>query len=120
MIDMVLLLSEPPLTTVVTTARHDMTTHPGDSTLKVNSESEVGDIKKARLLLKSVTTTNPKHAPGWIAAARVEEYAGRVLGARKVIKQGCEACPESEDIWLEAARLQTPETAKAILASAVR
>ena len=90
------------------------------NSVKVNSDSEVGDIKKARLLLKSVTTTNPKHAPGWIAAARVEEYAGRVLAARKVIKQGCEVCPESEDVWLEAARLQTPESAKAILASAVR
>ena len=46
------------------------------NSIKVNTASEVGDIKKARLLLKSVTTTNPKHAPGWIAAARVEEIAG--------------------------------------------
>ena len=40
--------------------------------------AQVGDIKKARLLLRSVTTTNPKHGPGWIAAARVEEFAGKV------------------------------------------
>lgn len=34
---------------------------------------------QARLLLKSVTSTNPKHGPGWIAAARVEEYAGKIV-----------------------------------------
>ncbi len=40
---------------------------------------QVSDIQRARLLLKSVTTTNPKHGPGWIAAARVEEFAGESL-----------------------------------------
>ena len=65
----------------------------------------LSDIKKARLLLKSVTTTNPGHAPGWIAAARLEEVAGRVTAARKVIKKGCQSCPENADVWLEAARL---------------
>jgi pre-mRNA-processing factor 6 len=40
------------------------------NSLKISSEAEVGDIKKARALLSSVTSTNPKHAPGWIAAAR--------------------------------------------------
>jgi pre-mRNA-processing factor 6 len=68
---------------------------------QVNSDAEVGDIKKARLLLRSVTTTNPKHGPGWIAAARVEEFAGKIVAARAVMKQGCETCPESEDVWLE-------------------
>jgi len=68
---------------------------------QVNSTAEVGDIKKARLLLRSVTTTNPKHGPGWIAAARVEEFAGKIVAARAVMKQGCETCPESEDVWLE-------------------
>eukprot|EP00616_Rhizochromulina_sp_CCMP1243_P000449 CAMPEP_0118989306 /NCGR_PEP_ID=MMETSP1173-20130426/47770_1 /TAXON_ID=1034831 /ORGANISM="Rhizochromulina marina cf, Strain CCMP1243" /LENGTH=993 /DNA_ID=CAMNT_0006940291 /DNA_START=51 /DNA_END=3035 /DNA_ORIENTATION=- len=90
------------------------------NSIKISSEAEVGDIKKARLLLKSVTTTNPKHAPGWIAAARVEVLAGKIVQARNVIKQGCEICPESEDVWLEAARLQTPDNAKTILANAVR
>ena len=90
------------------------------NSIKVNTASEVGDIKKARLLLKSVTTTNPKHAPGWIAAARVEEIAGKAIAARKLIKLGCETCPESEDVWLEAARLQAGDAnAKAILAQAV-
>ena len=43
------------------------------NSMKVSSDAEISDIKKARLLLKSVTTTNPRHAPGWIAAARLEE-----------------------------------------------
>ncbi|CAM9708855.1 unnamed protein product [Chrysoparadoxa australica] len=90
------------------------------NSLKINSAAEVGDIEKARLLLKSVTGTNPKHGPGWIAAARVEEFAGKTVAARKIIKQGCEACPESEDVWLEAARLQSQTNAKTILANAVR
>ena len=29
-------------------------------------------MKQARLLLKSAITSNPKHAPAWIAAARLE------------------------------------------------
>lgn len=41
--------------------------------IKISSDAEISDIKKARLLLKSVTNTNPRHAPGWIAAARLEE-----------------------------------------------
>lgn len=85
----------------------------------VKSDAEISDIKKARLLLKSVINTNPKHAPGWIAAARLEEVAGQVAKARELIIKGCELCPGSEDVWLEAARLQTPENAKAILARGV-
>lgn len=85
----------------------------------VKSDSEISDIKKARLLLKSVINTNPKHAPGWIAAARLEEVAGRLAQARELIMKGCELCPGAEDVWLEAARLQTPENAKAILARGV-
>jgi hypothetical protein len=42
---------------------------------------------------------------GWIAAARVEEVAGKLAAARQIIAQGCEECPQSADVWLEAARL---------------
>ena len=57
------------------------------------------------MLFDSLVKSNPKHAPGWIAAACLEEHAGRMVAARKIIKQGCEQCPKSEDVWLEAARL---------------
>ena len=90
------------------------------SATKIASVAEVGDINKARLLLKSVRDTNPKHGPGWIASARVEEAAGKTAHARKLIMEGCEICPDSEDVWLEAARLHPVDQAKTILAAAVR
>ena len=90
------------------------------SSVVLKSDAEISDIKKARTLLKSVTLTNPKHAPGWIAAARLEEFAGKMGTARDLIARGCEECPKSEDIWLEAARLNTHDNAKVILANAVR
>ena len=57
------------------------------------------------MLFDSLVKSNPKHAPGWIAAACVEEHAGRMVAARKLIRLGTENCPKSEDVWLEAARL---------------
>jgi pre-mRNA-processing factor 6 len=71
----------------------------------IKSDAEIGDIKRARLLFDSLIKSNPKHAPGWIAAACLEEHAGKMVAARNLIKQGCENCPKSEDVWLEAARL---------------
>jgi pre-mRNA-processing factor 6 len=85
-----------------------------------NNNNNVGDVNKARLLLKSVRDTNPKHGPGWIASARVEEAAGKILRARKLIQEGCQICPTHTDVWLEAARLHPPMIAKTILATAVR
>ncbi|KAJ3223282.1 hypothetical protein HK099_001323 [Clydaea vesicula] len=86
----------------------------------IKTDAEISDIKKARSLLRSVILTNPKHAPGWIAAARLEEVAGKIVQARELIAKGCEECTKSEDIWLEAARLNTLENARIILANAVR
>ncbi|XP_077989706.1 pre-mRNA-processing factor 6-like [Glandiceps talaboti] len=81
---------------------------------------DIADIKKARLLLKSVRETNPNHPPAWIASARLEEVTGKIQAARNIIMQGCETCPKSEDLWLEAARLQPGDTAKAVVAQAAR
>lgn len=69
------------------------------------SEVPVGDIKRARVLLESVIKRNPRHGPGWIAAARLEEFAGKIQAAQNVIRRGSEMCPKSEDVWLEAIRL---------------
>lgn len=65
---------------------------------------DINDVKNARLLLKSLRETNPNHPPAWIASARLEEVTGKVQTARNLIMKGTEACPKSEDIWLEAAR----------------
>lgn len=71
-------------------------------------------------MLKSVRETNPNHPPAWIASARLEEVTGKVQAARNLIMKGCEVNPTSEDLWLEAARLQPPDTAKAVIAQSVR
>uniref|UniRef100_A0A8P4GFJ2 Pre-mRNA-processing factor 6 n=1 Tax=Dicentrarchus labrax TaxID=13489 RepID=A0A8P4GFJ2_DICLA len=81
---------------------------------------DISDIKKARLLLKSVRETNPHHPPAWIASARLEEVTGKLQVARNLIMKGTEMCVKSEDVWLEAARLQPGDTAKAVVAQAVR
>ncbi|KAK6173698.1 hypothetical protein SNE40_017104 [Patella caerulea] len=81
---------------------------------------DINDVKKARLLLKSVRETNPKHPPAWIASARLEEVTGKVQAARNLIMKGCEECPKSEDIWLEAARLMPGDQAKAVIAQSAR
>jgi pre-mRNA-processing factor 6 len=82
-------------------------------------EVQIGDIKRARTLLESVIKTNPKQGRGWIAAARLEEYAGKIVAARNVIRRGCEMCPKSEDVWLESIRLNDNHNAKIIAAKAI-
>ncbi|CAG9460105.1 unnamed protein product [Pedinophyceae sp. YPF-701] len=86
---------------------------------KVSSDMEISDLKRARLLFKSIIQTNPTNYTGWIGAARLEVQAGNPQAARNLIMKGCEACPGSEDVWLEAARLQQGENAKAVLARGV-
>ena len=83
-------------------------------------EVEIGDVKRARVLLESVIKTNPKHAPGWIAIARLEELAGKLVTARKLVAQGCQECPKSEDIWLENIRLNDNHNARIIVANAIK
>jgi pre-mRNA-processing factor 6 len=83
------------------------------------TSGDINDVKKARLLLKSVITTNPNHAPGWIAAARLEEVTGRMQAARNIIMRGCEVCPKNEDVWVESIRLQPPDNAKLVVAQAI-
>jgi pre-mRNA-processing factor 6 len=91
-----------------------------DKSAKQEGETQVGDIKRVRVLLESVIKTNPKHAPGWIAAARLEELAGKIVAARGVIARGCEHCPKSEDAWLENIRLNDNHNAKIIAADAIK
>lgn len=84
------------------------------------TQTEIGDTKRARTLFASLIKSNPKHAPGWIAAASLESIDGRMVAARKLIAEGCQQCPKSEEIWLAAASLNTTDNAKIILANAVK
>lgn len=92
----------------------------GLNSLDIASDANVKDIKKARLLLRSVTLSNPRHGPGWVAAARLEEQVKELVEARRLIKEGCENCPQDEDVWVEAVRLQGSGGAKVVLAEAVK
>ncbi len=42
----------------------------------------LGDVKKARLLLKSALASNPKNPDIWLSAARVEELDGKLKDCR--------------------------------------
>lgn len=88
-------------------------------TLTPQFGGDIGDIKKARLLLKSVITSNPSHGPGWIAAARLEEVTGHVEKSRNIIINGNKACPKNEDVWLESIRLHPTNMARSIVTMAI-
>lgn len=90
-----------------------------NSVFKVSSSGEVQDFKKARVILKSILNTDPKNIGGWIAAARLEELDGKLAQAKSIITQAADNILDSEDIWLEAARLHSPEEGKLILAKGI-
>ena len=60
------------------------------NSLKINSETEINDLKKARVLLKAVIKANPLSSSGWVAAARVEELDGKLQEARNILEQACQ------------------------------
>ncbi|KAG5440598.1 hypothetical protein PCK2_000308 [Pneumocystis canis] len=90
------------------------------NSMTIKSNTELGDIKRARSLMQSLIKTNPNSAAGWMSAARVEIVAGKLQHARNIIAQGCKNCPTNEDIWIEAVGLNNVETGKLIIAEAVR
>mmetsp|Transcript_6294 Transcript_6294/g.7845 ORF Transcript_6294/g.7845 Transcript_6294/m.7845 type:complete len:918 (-) Transcript_6294:2291-5044(-) len=72
--------------------------------------SQVGDIKKGRLILSSLRKTNPYKANSWIASARLEEQAKNYTAAKNFIVEGCRKVPHSEDIWLESIHIHQKST----------
>jgi len=59
------------------------------NSMKLNTETEINDLKKARILLKAVIKANPESWSGWIAAARVEELDGKLTEARLILERAC-------------------------------
>lgn len=80
---------------------------------------QVGDVKRARLMLQSAVQTNPHSPQAWIAAVRLEEAALEMKEARELIKKACSACPDSESVWLEALRLLPKDQSLDIMARAL-
>ncbi|KAJ0961004.1 hypothetical protein J5N97_001039 [Dioscorea zingiberensis] len=92
----------------------------GLNSTKILSDADISDIKKARLLMKSLTQSRPEYPRGWISAARLEEVAGDIKAARRLIQRGYHKCPKNEDVWLEVCRLARPDEAKALIAKGVK
>lgn len=86
---------------------------------EIDALAQVGDFARARTLLESLIKTNPRHGPGWLAAARLEDAAGKTVAARNVIRRGCEMCPKSVDCWLMSMHLNDNHNAKIIAAKAI-
>lgn len=83
--------------------------------------ADIGEIKKARLLFKSVTRSDPTNPTGWIAASRLEEVAANPQEAKAIIARGLSHCPTSEDLWMSATRLElNRDKAKSIVANGIR
>ena len=55
--------------------------------IKMNSDTEINDIRKAKLLMKSARKNYPDSPYGWISSARIEELDGKIEQARKIISQ---------------------------------
>ncbi|KAF3045187.1 hypothetical protein E8E12_010484 [Didymella heteroderae] len=85
-------------------------------------EVPVEDINRARVLLESAVKTNVNNGPGYVALARLEEVAGKIHTAKKVIQKGCEMCPKSIVVWEEAIRLNREQlhNAKVIAANGIK
>ena len=41
----------------------------------------INDMKKARLLAKSIRETNPNHPTAWVVSAHLEEMSGVLIGS---------------------------------------
>ena len=63
------------------------------------------EIEKDRRRLQAMRDRVPAYEQSWIASAKLEERSGLIPEARKLLLEGCENCPKSEDLWLEAVRL---------------
>ena len=60
----------------------------------LNINQTVKNANRARTLMKSIRETNPRHAPGWVASARLEEATGKLQAARNIIMKATEMCPK--------------------------
>ncbi|KAF2257771.1 TPR-like protein [Lojkania enalia] len=89
---------------------------------QAQGEIPVEDINRARTLLESAVKTNVHNGPGYVALCRLEEVAGKIGTAKKVIQKGCEMCPRSTAVWEEAIRINRDNihNAKIIAATGIK
>lgn len=68
-------------------------------------DSENSDIARARRLRAALFQTRDATPACLLAATRLAESAGNITRAQQIIADACQRCPDSEKLWLEAARL---------------
>ena len=83
--------------------------------MRVSSVGDSADLSKIRNLIKSLIESNRNNPEAWLAASRLEEKDNNLKAAKKILEEACQQCPDSEDLWIEAARLETLSKAKHIL-----
>lgn len=91
-----------------------------DKKQAMGEEVPVEDINRARMLLESAVKTNVHNGPGYVALSRLEEVAGKIHTAKKVIEKGCAMCPKSIVVWEEAIRLNRENVHNAKIISTLR
>jgi len=79
----------------------------------LNSFEGVQDMKKAKLLLNNLITTNPENPLSWISAARLELMDNELLKARELLSKAIEKIKDSEELWIEYSRLYDNDPVKA-------
>ena len=79
----------------------------------LNSFEGVQDMKKAKLLLNNLITTNPENPLSWISAARLEMMDNELLKAREILAKAIEKIKNSDELWIEYSRLYDNDPVKA-------
>ncbi|KAF2203116.1 hypothetical protein GQ43DRAFT_390718 [Delitschia confertaspora ATCC 74209] len=93
-----------------------------DKATSLQAGAPIEDINRARVLLESAVKTNLHNGPAHVALCRLEEVAGKIHTAKKVISRGCELCPHSIVCWEENIRINrgNKHNAKIIAAQAIK
>ena len=79
----------------------------------LNSFEGVQDMKKAKLLLNNLITTNPENPLSWISAARLELMDNEPQKAKELLSKAIEKNKDSEELWIEYSRLYDNDPIKA-------
>ena len=79
----------------------------------LNSFEGVQDMKKAKLLLNNLITTNPENPLSWISASRLELMDNEPQKAKELLSKAIEKIKDSEELWIEYSRLYDNDPIKA-------
>ena len=70
-------------------------------------------MKKAKLLLNNLITTNPENPLSWISASRLELMDNEPQKAKELLSKAIEKIKDSEELWVEYSRLYDNDPVKA-------